>query len=467
MGRAPKFTAAGKIAMLISFPPTARLTLRLLRIALLPISLMILFHSVLLAQIEVDARVETIIKDLASNSSDKRRKAAEAAMDLSSKGQPVLEGLATALVKEDVPANKPALIRSIASFGGAAKNALWVLEKELDDEATVQVAVDAIAIIAQQAPYSPELLKLTPRLTALIENGSSTVKFRAIFTLQKIGPTALAAVPILVKATQDPEANIRWVSLATLAVLQAKSKDVTEAAAARLKDPEKKIKSAAAFFMGGLQSGAPEIAARALLLALPDPDNDVAGAMASAIGDLNAEGQQVAIPLLQDIIKSADPTWKKQTAIAALGFIGKSAEPVVPDLLNTLANGAPAESYHAALALAKISTAANVIDALIAATRDPRGQAREGAASALGSIGPIASAKSTTPLIALLKDAVDGVRLAAAEAVGNLGASAKSALPVLITQLNDKDKAAAAKAIGNIDFAVRVCRDDEGQRNQG
>lgn len=411
---------------------------------------------------EADPETAAIIKDLQGENPGKRDAAAKAAEDLPSKGQPVLDALTAALIKEDVPENKIDLIHAISTFGAVATRSLWVIGKQLDAKETIEAAATAIALIGQDAPNSLELAKLVPRLMKLLEQSDANVKIAAIFTLQKIGPAALSAVPSLVKTTGDANPKVRWVSLATLAVLKANGEEVTNADARRLTDdPDKEVRSAAAFFMSELQAGAPKTAARALVLGLQDQDLDVVNAIVVAFGDLQPEGLQVAIPLLNEIIRGGKSTIAKQAAITALGYIGKPAEGSVPDLLYVLANGTPSESHAAALALARISSATNVVDALLGATRDARSTVRAAAASALGSIGPIVSARSVPALVTLARDAIEDVRVAAAASLGSLGASAKSALPVLITGINDKDnvKKASAQSLANIANSVRDAGD--------
>jgi HEAT repeat protein len=79
---------------------------------------------------------------------------------------------------------------------------------------------------------------------------------------------------------------------------------------------------------------------------------------------------------------------------------------------------------------------------------------RRGVASALGAMG--ASAKSAIPsLISSLKDSNIDVRWSAAEALGNMGESAKTAIPSLISLLKAESAEGRSEASATLKAALK------------
>lgn len=430
----------------------------LLVVALVLTMLQALLWESALAQTASDPRTVAVIADLQSADPNKRIEAARIAAELPVKNKAVLDALAAALVQESISANKEALIAAIASFGRLAISHIWVLVKQLDQEDSISVAMQAISLIAQESPNPEELAYLVPSLLRGLDHKTPAIRQIAVFTFQKIGPAASAAVPNLVKALntdQDPE--VRWIILATLGVIGVSSREVTEAALLRLKDEDKGVRSAAAFFMRTLQLGSPAAAARTLVTELHDQPNEVMQRFVEAIGELKPEGVQVAIPLIRSGLRQNDPKIDRIAGIAALGFIGAAAAEAVPDLLHILATGSPNEKSMAARALPRISTSDQIVNALVRASQDGSRVAREGVAAALGSIGPIAASRTLPALIELAQDAIPEVKVEAAVALGKLGSSAGPALGVLTADLKGPERVrkAFARSIASIANSLR------------
>jgi len=168
------------------------------------------------------------------------------------------------------------------------------------------------------------------------------------------------------------------------------------------------------------------------------------------------------------LLKDRNPRAREEATVV-LAKMGPDARPAIPDLIETLKDDEFLVRLNAAGALGKIGPAA--VPALIETLKKgkPRQQAakapklpplargtgfyescaREGAAMALGIIGP--EAKAAVPvLISTLNDEDAGVRFRAAEALGRVGPEAMQAVPALFEAMKDKDKNVSEAAAGSV-----------------
>jgi thioesterase domain-containing protein len=100
----------------------------------------------------------------------------------------------------------------------------------------------------------------------------------------------------------------------------------------------------------------------------------------------------------------------------------------------------------AAKALGQLGqTDAKVLDALLAALKDPDSDVRQGAAQALGQLGQ-PDAKVLDALLAALKDPVSSVRQGGAQALGQLGQPDAKVVDALLAALKDPDSSVRQKA---------------------
>src|SRR5947209_15164825 len=142
---------------------------------------------------------------------------------------------------------------------------------------------------------------------------------------------------------------------------------------------------------------------------------------------------KAAVPGLIAILEDTN-TLAQSHAAHALGRIGPAAKPAVPALVKALANQEKGISHSASAALGKIGPEA--VPALCEALKGGGGvQVRALAAAALKEIGPAAKDKAAAPLLAALKQnmsAQDPDRLPIVDAIGEMGAASKEAVPVLV-----------------------------------
>jgi HEAT repeat protein len=177
---------------------------------------------------------------------------------------------------------------------------------------------------------------------------------------------------------------------------------------------------------------------------LKNKDADVRRAAAKGIAEMGPDAKS-ATPALIDVLKKDKDVFVRRFAAQALGDVEADPKIAVPALASVLGESDKKELVEAAVtSLGKMGSTAvpPLIDAVKKkggtptkpkgqkpmATTDGTALVRTKAIEALGNIG--AKAKPAVPvLIEALKDA--NVRTEAAEALGNIGPDAKDAIPAL------------------------------------
>jgi len=162
-----------------------------------------------------------------------------------------------------------------------------------------------------------------------------------------------------------------------------------------------------------------------------------------------------AIPVLTGILSHKDPLMRQGGAMA-LGYIGESAEKVIPDLLKRLKkdrdplvkrSAADAIGYIASARDGKLSALKDVLPALVKSLKDEDYNVRDSAARALGNIGP--NAASVIPnLEKALKDREWWVRESAAKALTSIDPSGKVVRPILEKAAETETHRWVLKALG-------------------
>jgi HEAT repeat protein len=157
-----------------------------------------------------------------------------------------------------------------------------------------------------------------------------------------------------------------------------------------------------------------------------------------------------AVDTLSGSLRDGDPA-RAHLVLWGLATIGEDAYAAVPNIVPFLLHHDPEVQDQAARALYHIGPKAHAaIPNLILLTKSDVLVARITAAAALGRMG---GQRSTNALVGLLQDSDWQMRGTAALALGEIGASAKKAVPALIRALRDDDenvRACAAHALGGI-----------------
>jgi len=146
-------------------------------------------------------------------------------------------------------------------------------------------------------------------------------------------------------------------------------------------------------------------------------------------------------------LKSSDPEMRRAAA-KGLSEAGPDAKTAITALTSALSDKDLFVRRFAAQALGEIGPdAKSAVKPLTDALKDPKKEVAEAAATALGKIGAV------EPLTALVRDSKRelGPRRRAIEALGMMKSDAKSAVPALTGALKDKDlRIEAADALGEI-----------------
>ncbi len=189
----------------------------------------------------------------------------------------------------------------------------------------------------------------------------------------------------------------------------ARAEDVTKLVT-DLKSNDPDVRRAAAKGIADMGPDA-KAATPALLDALKkDKDLSVRRFAAQALGDVEADPKS-AVPALSAVLKEGDKKELMEAAVTSLGKMGPTAVQPLMDVVKKKAAATPKDKGKKPMP-----------------ATDPTALVRTKAIESLGNIG--AKAKPAVPvLIDALKDA--NVRTEAAEALGNIGPDAKDAIPAL------------------------------------
>jgi HEAT repeat protein len=192
----------------------------------------------------------------------------------------------------------------------------------------------------------------------------------------------------------------------------------------------------------------------ALSKALQDEEAEVRRAAAWSLVRIGRQAAP-ATPALAKALRDDDPEVRQRVAVA-LGYIGPLARTAVPALLDVLANDKAWEPRrNAATALGRIGETGEVVPSLITALPDPDTNVRMAAAEALGLLG----AKAAEAVPALLRMITDmsngreGVRQQAAFALGKIGQATPDVVQALAAALKDPHRDPrrfAARGLGRL-----------------
>jgi len=305
---------------------------------------------------------------LKADSTDVRQVAALGLGELGQDAEPAIPDLVKNLQSEDV------------AVSGAANEALWrigpgatkTIVGLLDDKRPI-IRVRALEAIAWQVrlAYVPDDGKeLLPRLIEMMKKEEPKVRRAAPQTVSAIGQEGnKEALTALVEALKFEDK-------------------------ARLDKDELAVPSSAALALLQLDEGA-KPAIPALIEAMHDRDNQLAGQAARALGTIcRHDADETLVKAITAVLGDKNRGEARGLAAMALGNFGTSAKNAVPALLDALKETdevLPANCMHAIVEIAP--TDEKVINALISELEDTKPAAdRRFAAGCLGRIGPPAKA---------------------------------------------------------------------------
>ena len=260
-------------------------------------------------------------------------------------------------------------------------------------------------------------------LVKLINDREPPMRTAVVGIMSRPGRNAAEAVPVLIKAVRDKETKIRLEALRALGAFGPAAKDAIPALTELLK-----------------QDQGPNRVIVAETLAKVDPRNP------AAISALEETAQGHNLPPRQGMLL-------RQDAIRALGRLGPDAQAALPVLEKILASGDPSLRLETAIALARVGGDLQaVLPVLLAVIRDRTNSYRARTLEALSQVHTADLAVIAT-LVQLLSE-VQPARVTAAEILGRMGTAAQSAVPALTVLLKASDpetRLQAALALWRID----------------
>jgi HEAT repeat protein len=270
-------------------------------------------------------------------------------------------------------------------------------------------------------------------LSAALGDGDSRVRKSAATALGRIGPGAARATPFLIERLEDEDPQVSLSAARALGLIGRRASRAARHLRPLLQDSDSNVRLAAADSLGRMgRSTSASVATLAGLL--DDSDAGIRAATASALG---RSGKKAAgtVAELVGLLNDGTPA-VRAAAAEALGEIG---EPAVPDLISSLNNGNPVFLRAAVEALSNIGEKA--VPALIDALEHDQREllVRQFAAKALARIGN-AKGRVVPALVERLEDESPQIRIAAIEALGNLGPAANAATGALVDVIEDQDE---------------------------
>jgi HEAT repeat protein len=281
-----------------------------------------------------------------------------------------------------------------------------------------------------------------------------------------------AAVPVLDRALDDPDENVRYVAVAALGRLHA-VEALADMAALR-KDRSDLVRQALAEALGVIAAadGLPSKVHRRprlhhfLRLWLPRYRRLVALAELFRHGGEMRPGGPTRMPRRERDLDTAavvaaalrrlladESAAVRVQAARSLGLVGARAAPAVPALIDALKDADEAVRCESAAALGAVGAEPEAaVSALSELLADPSPALRAAVARALGAFGPAAEA-AVPALVPLLRDHDEALRQAVAEAIGKIGTMQEDAVRLLGEGLASRDnmvRAQTAEVLGEI-----------------
>lgn len=321
----------------------------------------------------------------------------------------------------------PEALTAIQGDNRVMAMAMPLLARLKPDEAQAKVAeamkgpAPMRAAAAATIGLLPKTADTPKQLKALEYDSSAEVRAEAVRSLPVLGREAL---PLLMKEAKGGGAEVEKAAVETIGA-QAAKLGVSAAAQALesvVKGARPSTRKAAIESLGRLAEAKPGLAAGALGRLVHDKVVDVRAEAAGALGDVLAHGGKEAVSALKAAGRDPDVATRKRAA----GALARAA---------------------------KGPLAASAARALASFAADPDASVRAEAATALGALGP-AAREAGSALAALVADKDASVRAAARRAARDIGPGAADLDKVLLAQFasaspaDKMDIATTAGAVG-------------------
>jgi HEAT repeat protein len=257
-----------------------------------------------------------------------------------------------------------------------------------------------------------------PALIMALKDADATVRARAAQGLQgwdtrKLPELKLQAAQALLPLLKDPDGLVRAMAAVSLGQFDSDVDAAVSVLTALLTDPDWKVRQQAVSGLGALTPRS-KTSLPAIIELLGDPEPAVRQHAANVASRLDPAA---AVDVLLANVKHKDAV-RREVLPEALANLAKTSEPAAKGLVQLLKDGSPDVRYRAALALGRIgiSAAPAIPDLSTMLAKDPNYLVRQVAAEALGQIGKEA-APALPALLQATNDWNDHVRDAALIAI--------------------------------------------------
>ncbi len=325
-------------------------------------------------------------------------------------------------------------------------------------------AGERLAALKKLAAMGSRAASAVPAILQAMKDGDADFRRQALAALPKVGSPTAADVDALTALLRDasfPEG--RRYDRDELAALGPDGKAAAPALADLLRDSDAAVKRKAAETLGAIGPAGRDAARRRLLDALDDPDADVAAAAAAALGKLGPPTKAEATDLLT--LLHEKPAARRY-ALDAIRAMGPDAADFAFRLRQEAADDDSPELRRLALAAlqAVAPDSERNLDVYTRALADPDRDVRKAAVEALVQVGPahgampglIQALQSDDEATAeAAEDARNGVRLKG-DPVEDLGQALREAKPAAklrilsLLQALGADAALAAGAVADV-----------------
>lgn len=300
----------------------------------------------------------------------------------------------------------------------------------------------ALAVAGPAWPQDPRHDEIELLIDDLLNYERPGEAVAAAQRLYRMGPDAATAIPALIEALHDGNRDVRAYSAAALSQIGAAAVmpliDVVETDGHDLATMHAIVALAR---MGTIASEAVPILIRKIV----HTNRNIASAAEQALVSFRSD----AVPELNDALSDEDPTIRSRVAFI-LGKIGALAKPAIPALTDALTDSEVNVRRNSAEALGEIGEDDPIAVARLTAAMSDVGNTidvRAMAATSLGRIVPT-SADVVTPLIASLDTDNADLCNAAAQALGEFPGEAERIVPSLIAALGDERHTPARGFVG-------------------
>ncbi len=267
-----------------------------------------------------------------------------------------------------------------------------------------------------QQPGPGDLQKAVIQPLSILEQLRDATKGPALADQLALGEVQ-QAVPALAKAiTEDYPTEVRWRAERALGAIGPGAADAVGGLIANLADSDERVRAYACYALGKIDAEPSQSAVPGLVERVTDENAVVRRAAVDALLALQPD-RKIVLPLMARALQDAEP----RIVMAAVRTLTTEGAAAVPLLAEALADDKSA--YWAVVALESMGPeAAPATPALVKLISHNDPEIRMEALMALAAIGP--EAKNAAPKIVeiLESDSAEGVQFAAAYALGSIGA---------------------------------------------